>query len=33
MVSRAKNYVINAFAACDMDGNKSIDINEWTILT
>ena len=33
LVTRAKDYVINAFSACDMDGNGSIDINEWSLLT
>ena len=32
MLNRTKNYVINAFSACDMDGNGIIDMGEWNLL-
>ena len=32
LVSRAKEYVINAFAACDLDGNGMCNYEEWYLL-
>ncbi|CAD8126163.1 unnamed protein product [Paramecium sonneborni] len=32
LVSRAKEYVINAFAACDLDGNGMCNFEEWFLL-
>lgn len=32
LVSRAKEYVINAFAACDLDGNGMCNFEEWHLL-
>ncbi|EAR93904.2 F-box protein (macronuclear) [Tetrahymena thermophila SB210] len=32
LVNRAKQYVINAFNACDLDGNKKCNFNEWSLL-
>ena len=32
LVSRAKEYVINAFAACDLDGNGMCNFDEWQLL-
>ncbi|CAD8162817.1 unnamed protein product [Paramecium pentaurelia] len=32
LVSRAKEYVINAFAACDLDGNGMCNFEEWYLL-
>lgn len=32
LVNKAKTYVINAFAACDLDGNKMCKIEEWLLL-
>lgn len=32
LVSRAKEYVINAFAACDLDGNNMCNFEEWYLL-
>jgi hypothetical protein len=32
MINRAKTYVINAFAACDLDGNQMCNLNEWLLL-
>ena len=32
LVNRAKTYVINAFAACDLDGNKMCNLQEFLML-
>ena len=32
LVNRAKTYVINAFAACDLDGNKMCNLQEFLLL-
>lgn len=32
LVSRAKQYVINAFNACDLDGNRKCNFSEWSLL-
>jgi hypothetical protein len=32
LVSRAKEYVINAFAACDLDNNGLCNFDEWDLL-
>jgi len=32
LVSRAKEYVINAFAACDLDGNGMCNFEEFYLL-
>lgn len=32
MINRAKTYVINAFAACDLDGNQMCNLSEWLLL-
>ena len=32
LVSRAKEYMINAFAACDLDGNGMCNYEEWYLL-
>lgn len=32
LVNRAKTYVINAFAACDLDGNKMCNLEEFLLL-
>lgn len=32
LISRAKEYVINAFAACDLDGNGMCNYEEWYLL-
>lgn len=32
VVSRAKDYVINAFAASDLDGNGMCNFEEWVLL-
>lgn len=32
LVNKAKTYVINAFAASDLDGNGKCDMDEWILL-
>jgi len=32
LVNKAKTYVINAFAACDLDGNKMCNLEEFLLL-
>ena len=32
VINRAKEYVINAFAACDLDGNGMCNFEEWILL-
>ena len=32
IVNRAKSYVIHAFAACDLDGNKVCNLDEFLLL-
>lgn len=32
IVNRAKTYVIHAFAACDLDGNKVCNLEEFLLL-
>ena len=32
LVNRAKVYVINAFAACDLDGNGMCNLEEFLLL-
>lgn len=32
LVNRAKQYVINAFNACDLDGNRKCNFQEWSLL-
>ena len=32
IINRAKDYVINAFAACDLDGNGMCNFEEWILL-
>lgn len=32
LVNRAKQYVINAFNACDLDGNRKCNFHEWCML-
>lgn len=32
LVNRAKEYVINAFAASDLDGNGMCNFEEWVLL-
>lgn len=31
-IEKTKLYVINAFNACDLDGNGFVDIEEWLLL-
>lgn len=31
-VDKTKTYVINAFAACDLDGNGFCNYDEWILL-
>lgn len=31
-IEKTKLYVINAFNACDLDGNGFVDVHEWLLL-
>lgn len=32
LVNRAKDYVLSAFASCDLDGNDMCNFEEWVLL-
>ena len=33
VVNRTKQYVVDAFESCDLDGNKTCTVNEWVLLS
>ena len=32
IINRTKQYVVDAFDSCDLDGNKTCSVNEWVLL-
>lgn len=32
LINRTKQYVVDAFDSCDIDGNKTCSVNEWVLL-